>query len=356
MKNKNNKKKGSLRRTVLIVLCVILSIVLALLVAATAYLEGLLGLINRTDPNETHSGMSESEYMEYVQGNETLDPDFTGPELDPDDVIWGENTQITQTDNIINILLIGQDRREGEGRSRSDAMILCTINKEEKTLTMSSFMRDMYVQIPGKKDNRINASYAMGGMELLDECLNKNFGVTVDGNVEVDFSGFQRVIEIMGGVEIELTASEAKYLNERGNWDLEDNAGQWTLKKGVNLLNGSQALAYSRIRYVGNGDFGRTNRQRVVLSTLLEKAKTLNIVQLNALLQEVLPLLTTDLTNAEIMGYALELFPILTDLQVQTQQIPAEGTYKMTTIRGMSVLLPDLEKNTQILQEIMKTE
>lgn len=355
MKEKGNNSR-SLRRTALIVLCVVLAVVLAVLVAATAYLEGILGLINRTDPDKDHSGMSESEYMDYIQNNETEDPDFTGPEMDPDDVIWGDNSQIEQTENVINILLIGQDRREGEGRARSDAMILCTINKKEKTLTMSSFMRDMYVQIPGHKDNRINASYAMGGMKLLDECLNKNFGVTVDGNIEVDFFGFQKVIDLMGGVEIELTSSEAKYLNRRGNWDVENNAGQWNLKKGKNLLNGSQALAFSRIRDVGNGDFGRTNRQRVVLDTLLQKAKTLSLTKLNALLKEVLPLLTTDLSNAEIMGYALELFPILTDLTVNTQQIPAEGTYKMTTIRKMSVLLPDLEKNTQILQNIMKTE
>ena len=353
---KKEKKKGSFRRTVLTVLCVVLALILVVLVAATAYLEGILGLINRTDPNKNHSGMSESEYMNSVLEEETLDPDFTGPEMDPDDVIWGDNTQIDATEDVINILLIGQDRREGEGRARSDAMILCTINKKDKTLTLSSFMRDMYVQIPGHKDNRINASYAMGGMQLLDETLNKNFGVTVDGNVEVDFFGFMKVIDILGGVEIELTSAEAKYLNSRGNWDIENNAGKWNLKKGKNLLNGSQAVAYSRIRYVGNGDFGRTNRQRVVLDTMLQKAKTMSISQLNALLKEFLPLVTTDLTNAQIMGYALELFPILTELTVNTQQIPAEGTYKMTTIRGMSVLLPDLEKNTKILEEIMRVE
>lgn len=354
MKNKANKEKGNTRRTGLIVLCVVLAILLALLITATAYLEGILGLINRTNPDDDHSGMSESEYMDYI-GDET-EGDFTGPEIDPDDVIWGENSQIVHSENIINILLIGQDRREGEGRARSDAMILCTINKKDKTLTMSSFMRDMYVQIPGRKDNRINASYAMGGMNLLDECLNKNFGVTVDGNIEVDFSGFQKVIDLVGGVEIELTSAEAKYLNRRGNWDVENNAGKWKLKAGMNLLNGSQALAFSRIRGVGNGDFGRTNRQRVVLNTLLEKAKSVNITKLNSLLKEILPLLTTDLSNAEIMGYVLELFPLLSELKIQTQQIPAEGTYKMSTIKGMSVLVPDLKANSKILAEIMKTK
>ncbi|MBO5316919.1 MAG: LCP family protein [Oscillospiraceae bacterium] len=354
--DKKEKKKWSLRRKILVALCVALTLVLVLLVAATAYLEGVLGLINRTDPDKNHSGMSESEYMDSVLEDETLDPDFTGPEMDPNDVVWGNSTQIEKTADVINILLIGQDRRQGEGRSRSDAMILCTINKKEKTLTLSSFMRDMYVQIPGHKDNRINASYAMGGMKLLDECLNKNFGVTIDGNIEVDFFGFMKAIDLVGGVEIELTSSEASYLNKHGNWDVEDNARKWNLKKGVNTLNGSQAVAYSRIRKIGNGDFGRTNRHRIVLNALLEKAKTMSITKLNALLLEVLPLLTTDLSNAQIMGFTLELFPILSDLTVNTQQIPADGTYKMTNIRGMSVILPDLEKNTKILEQIMKTK
>ena len=219
----------------LIALCIILGVLLALVIAATAFMESIFGLIKKPEEQEQEF-ITEEEYMQEVLEEEETVPEEedTTPTEDPDAIVWTDAETIGAGKDIINILLIGQDRRK-EKRARSDSMILCTLNKKEKTLTMTSFMRDMYVQIPGKKDNRINASYAMGGMELLDACLNKNFGVTVDGNVEVDFSGFQRVIEIMGGVEIELTSAEAKYLNERGNWDLEDNAGQWKLKKGVNL-------------------------------------------------------------------------------------------------------------------------
>lgn len=348
------KKLTGWKRKLMIAACVILAIVLVALVAVTAYLESMIGLINFKNPFDKSETLSESEYQEYLDQMNTADSNYTGPTMDEDDVNWGDAGNINAGENVINILLIGQDRREGEGRARSDSMILCSINKSAKTLTMISLMRDMYVQIPGYQDNRINASYALGGMTLLDACIEKNFGITVDGNVEVDFSGFSSIIDAVGGIEIELTASEASYLNRRGNWDFEGNAGTWNLKEGINKLNGSQAFAYSRIRQVGNGDFGRTDRQRKVLSVMLEKAKEMSAKELNNLLREFLPLLTTDMTTSEIFGYALEIVPLLKDLKVSTVQIPAEGAYKMTMIRGMSVLLPDLEKNREILEGLMK--
>lgn len=347
-----SSKKASAKRTALIVLCVFLAVVLSVLIGLTIYMESLFGLINKTNPNETQDYMSLEEYLQGEENNE----DITGPEEDPNSVEWGDIDPIVANKNIINILLIGQDQRKTGGNARSDAMILCTINKSAKTITMTSFLRDMYVQIPGKNDNRINASYAMGGVPLLNKTLEKNFGVTVDGNVEIGLYGFKDVIDMVGGVDIELTAAEAKYLNKRGNWDLEANAGTWNLKEGMNHLNGSQALAYSRVRKVGNGDFGRTNRQRIVLSKLMEKAKGMSLSEVNALLKKVLPLITTDLTDQEIMSYVMVIFPMLKDLTIQTQQIPAKNAYRMSMVNKMSVLIPNLKKNRAVLEEIMSAE
>lgn len=350
------KKKKSGKRILLIVLCTLLALILALLVTGLVYLESMMNLIGRVDDSHKET-LSSDEYQQWLDDQtETVDPSFTGEELDPSDVIWGNGVKpVVNHDNVINILLIGQDRRQGESRARSDAMILCTVNKSEKTLTMTSFMRDMYVPIPGYKDNRINACYELGGMDLLDECLYENFGVVVDGNVEVDFFGFMDVIDLLGGVDMELTSSEANYLNRRGNWDVNDSSAfQWDLEEGMNHLTGEQALAYSRIRYVGNGDFGRTDRQRKVLSALLEKCKDLSYTELYALLREVLPMMTTDLSNGEILGYALEIVPLLAQLQINTQRIPADGMYYDASIRGMAVLVPDLEENSLLLAECMK--
>lgn len=352
--NKNNgTNRNPVRRTILIVLCVFLSVILALLLGATIYMESMLGMINRVDPKATDSTMSSSELQEFLDNerqNEEIDPSFTGPSMNAEDVTWGtvSTEPMEKSDNIINILLIGQDRRPGETRARSDAMILCTVNKSAKTITLTSFMRDLYVQIPGYSDNRINVSYALGGMELLNSCIEKNFGVVVDGNVEVDFSGFETVIDLVGGVDIELSNSEAYHLNQQNS--------DWSLTAGVNHLDGAQALAYARIRSVANeeaGDFGRTSRQRIVLSKLVDQAKTMSLTQVNDLLTEVLPTLTTDLTDAEIFGYVVELFPLLTDLKIETGRVPADGAYQMTMIDGMSVLLPDLEANCELLKGIM---
>lgn len=331
----------------LIALCVIESIILAGALFFTIWSQGKFDLIGR---KLFSGGWSESEYNKA----ETNNPDIQGEHINPDDIDWGGPAdQIGGGKNVINILLVGQDRREGEGRARSDSMILCTINKSAKTITMTSFMRDMYVQIPGYNDNRINASYAFGGVDLLNQCLNVNFGIVIDGNVEIDFYGFQDVIDMIGGLDIELTKAEADYLNRWGNWDVEDNAGQWNLVEGVNHLNGSQTLAYSRIREVGNGDYGRTNRQRIVLTKLIAKAQKMDIIEIDRLLNKLLPLVSTDMTNREIISLVAELLPKMSNMTVNTQQIPADGAHYGAYVREMAVLIPDVEKNREILAEIM---
>ena len=333
------KKKRDGKRIFLICLCVLLSVVLVTMVSATIWLEDMLSMLGR---NVDNSSMSADEYEELF--GVSIDPNsggYVGPLLE-------------DGDEIINILLIGQDRRDGEGRQRSDAMILCTFNLKNKSLTMTSFMRDMYVAIPGYGSNRINTCYQIGGMTLLDECLKSNFGIEVDGNIEVDFSGFMTVIDSIGGLDIELNADEAAYLNRRGNWGVDDStAGQWNLKEGVNHLTGEQALAYSRIRYIGNADFERTERQRDVLNALMEECKDMNVTQLNALIREFLPLMTTDLTNAQIISYAMWVFPMAKDLQVNTCRVPADDAYYNADVNGMSVLMPDLEKSRDMLSQML---
>lgn len=350
------RKKNRRRKTTLIIICVVLALILALLVTGVVYFESLLGLINRVDdvPQET---MSQEEYDAFMNSmQETVDENYTG-DVHEGDVEWGgESGLIESGDDVLNVLLIGQDRRSvDQGRSRSDVIILCTVNKPAKTLTITSFMRDMYVQIPGYEDNRINVPYVLGGMDLLDETLATNFGVQVDGNIEVDFYGFIGIVDLMGGIEVELSQDEATYMNQNYSWDVDYGGSKyWNLKAGVNQLTGAQALSYARMRYVGHGDYERTERQRRVLSALVEKAKELSITELNLLLQHALPMITTDFDNQEILNYALELFPLLPELTVNTLRIPADDAYQSTYVRSMAVLLPNLAKNRDILEEAMK--
>lgn len=342
--------KKRIKRICLITLIVILTLVIVLCLVAAIYVNHMLNLIGRPPVQEPLSASEQAALLESP--DETIPADFTGPTFSAEEVsVASEPAEIIKGENLVSILLVGQDRRASEGRGRSDATILCTFDKEKKTLTMTSFLRDMYVQIPGYFPHKINSSYALGGFKALDDTLEYNFGVQVDGNVEVDFYGFMDVIDLLDGVDIALTASEASYLNRHGNWDLEANGG-WSLKEGMNHLNGSQALAYSRIRYL-DSDFGRTNRQRVVLTALVDKCKGLSLLELNELLTQILPLISTDMSNSDILSCALELAPLLLECEIKTQQIPAEGTYIFSGINGMSTISVDLEANREILREIL---
>ncbi len=247
-----------------------------------------------------------------------------------------------------NILLIGQDRVEGQGRSRSDSMILCTFNKKTNQLTKASVQRDMYVTIPGFGGNRINAAYTFGGMELLDRTLKENFDVSVDANVEVDFAQFAQIIDLLGGVEIELREDEARVIREETGTEVEE---------GLQLLSGSQALTYARIRKLdAEGDFGRTNRQRKVMSAILDTYRNADMKTILSLVKDVLPMVNTDMTPLEMVKYAVELFPILSSMETVSQRIPADGAYADRRIDGMSVLVPDLEAARELLRSTMAGE
>ena len=342
MAKRNNRR--SAKRAALSALCVFLGIILAAMLGGTIWFGNLYSKMNYVDP-ETQETISREEWEQLLSGE--TDPDATGPELDPDAAIdTDHNTQIGgRGSDIVNILLIGQDRRPGEGRARSDSMILCTFNKETGKLVITSFLRDLWVEIPGYGNNRLNAAYAAGGMGLLDETLQHNFGVHVDGNIEVDFTQFSRIIELLGGVELELRQDEANLINRECGSNLQ---------AGIQMLNGEEALTYARIRKLdADSDLSRSNRQRKVLTSLIAKFKGSDLNTMLKLLDQVLPMVTTDMTQAEIIGLATEVFPRLTNLEMVSQRIPADGAYRFATISGMSVVEADMEAARKLLEETL---
>jgi LCP family protein required for cell wall assembly len=329
------------KKVLLIVLISVLSLILATLIAGFIYMDSMLNLINK---NPDDSTMSSQEVSEFLKNEEDeIDPSFTGTagtDSDEEELVY---VPLNGDDNIINIMLIGQDRLPGEGRTRSDTMILLTVNKKTKEMTMTSFMRDMYVSIPGYEKNKLNATYAFGGMKLLNKTLAMNFGVHVDGNIEVDFDGFTKVVDMVGGIDIKLSSAEAAYLVKNGH----------EAQAGMNHLDGAAALVYARDRSSGGSDFGRTQRQRNVLNLIFEKCKNMNLVQLNNLLTNILPMVTTDLSNKQILSYLSDVFPLLSGAEIKTQSIPANGTYEYGySDKGRSVLFVDFEANRDILKKV----
>ena len=342
----NSKKKVSLRRTILICLCVILSLILVLLIFAAVFMDRLLGSINRISGDET---LSSSELEELLRPDQTRGEDYTGPAFNATDITMPTgNAEIIEDEDVVNILLLGQDRRGGTKNSLTDVMMLCSINKETKTLTMTSFLRDLYVQIPGYyRSDKLNVAYPVGGFDMIDAALEVNFGVRVDGNVEVDFSQFSKIIDLLGGVDIELTGAEASYMNSSG----------FSVRSGMNHLNGDEALMYSRIRYI-DSDFYRTNRQRNVITAILNQFRNASLGQITDTLIGVLGMITTDMTDAEIMSYALEFAPLLKDLQIESQHIPADGTYYYGDVKDQKIydciFIRDFETNRQLIADIFK--
>lgn len=244
----------------------------------------------------------------------------------------------------INFLLVGRDAHGAGENGRSDSMILCSVDTGSKSVTLISFLRDIYLRIPGHGSSRLNASYSWGGAELLKQTLEENFGVTADVTLEIDFEGFQNVIDHLGGVDIDLTDEEAHHLN---------NGHGWTLSAGVNHLNGQQALAYSRIRYL-DSDFYRTERQRNVLTALLTTYGSAGYLEMLNATDAFLDQSTSDHTDEELLAYALELYAMMDDFEIVTHRIPADGTYSYETIRGMSVIEVDFEENRELLLSILR--
>lgn len=260
-----------------------------------------------------------------------------------------------KADGVKNILLIGNDSRSEGEDGRSDAMILISISSKTNTIHMTSILRDIYVDIPGHEGNRLNAAYAFGGPELLMETLEENFDISVNRYMLVNFQAFAKVVDAVGGVDIEVTNEEVQYIN---GYLVEYNQLEGRAEgtdyldpslSGKLHLNGPQALAFCRNRFIGS-DFARTERQRKVLSAIFEKAPTALLTNTNELVDGLLSNVKTNLKKTEISGLMVQAPMMLTYDMIQTS-IPLEGTYSNASIRGMSVLEVDFETNKQYIRK-----
>ncbi len=327
---KNERKGRSAGKGLLIAL----AILLLLLGIGGGFVIHTLNKMNRVDPEEV---------IPIDREEETFEPDTDEPDtMNPEEIGWG-GVKIVSSPYVKNILLIGQDRRPGEGRARSDSMIIVSLNVKTGVISLVSLMRDMYVPIPDYSSNRINAAYAFGGMALLDEVIKQDFGLVIDGNIEVDFEQFVQVMSLIAPLDIDLKSYEVDYLNRGTNWGLH---------VGVNALSAEQLLRYSRIRMVGNADYERTERQRRVVGVAINKLKEESLTRIFSLVDKAMPVLTTDMSNADIISLATTVMakkPVIGG----NYRLPFGNTYTNEIIRGMMVLVPDLKANSEKIQEYL---
>jgi len=318
-KSKNTKKKKkSLRLKILLGFLIIL---LAAGIIGGGYIIGTLSKMKNNKIDTGNLGINEDEFEQY------------------------ENAK-----KITNIALFGIDSLEGEA-GRSDSIMIATVDPVHKKLKITSIMRDSYVYIEGHGQDKINHAYAYGGPELAIKTINQNFGLNIKDYASVDFSSLPTIIDLLGGIDIEIKSEEIEYINKYINSlnSLEGTSSANIYSPGVQHLDGIQALAYSRIRYTAGGDYERTQRHRTVLNALFNKILSSPVTSYPALLNDLLPYVETSLSTTEILSLATEVASIGKNLE--QDRFPRDGYAEGANIDGVYYLTFDVETAKQQMRE-----
>lgn len=364
LKTEKTNKKLTLRQKLIIALGAVLCVLIILFASAYGVFLHYYNKMNITSDNDNTEIVTAIDYEddelneneltneEREELNKFLDEVNSADEADSsEDADKETKVKKAGTKDVTNILLLGTDSRiAGNRRTRTDSMIILSIDKKNNRLVMTSVLRDTYVKIPGVGNNRLNAAFVYGGPNLLFKTFDTNFDIHLDKYVQVDFFNFVKLVDAVGGVDLKLTNAEINLMNKsyipQINKLLKKNRNQDLVKinkSGKYHLNGVQTLAYSRIRYIGT-DFGRTERQRVVIGEIIKKTKTLSVSELNDLADIVLPMISTNLSKGEVMSLLLSAKEYL-NYKVVNGRMPIDGSYRYMTIRGASVLGVNFDKN-----------
>lgn len=249
-------------------------------------------------------------------------------------------------DSVYNLLLIGSDRRNESWNGNSDVMIVATINQNMETLFLTSFMRDLYANIPGYGVHKLNYAYAVGGADTLIATLKDNYNLDIDHYAVVDFEAMADIVDLAGGVELEISDAECKVLN--GYLTSMNASEDYLPGGGTYVLNGNQAVAYMRIRYVGNNDYQRTQRQRDVLSVIFASMQKLNAAELGDLVTTVAEK-TEHNIDAVSMVKLMGLLPEVKEYKLEESRIPYDGLFTSQN----EMLVPDFAETTKLLHETL---
>jgi len=361
------KKKG--KRIALIILAVVLVLLIAAAVIGFSVFRSMLGKVNYIEmPTDAATESATETTVAVTTGIATEETtlettvETTRPPMKPED--------------ILNILVVGQSSRGGEEAALADSMILASLNTYTKTLTLTSFLRDTYVDLPDYRDsrgtlhpcgwNKLTSCYALGyswdgtagGMKMMNDCLYNNFGVEIDYNVEIDFDCFIKLVDILGGVGLEITQEEADYLNADDRFVSGEYSAGWA------ALGGSEALSYARMRKAAgdnDSDIKRTARQRKLIDALLNNVRALDINKITRIANEILPMITTNMHPDKIMELLVEVVPMFPDLTVEKSgTCPVEKTYwsdlKDTPDGSLYVLCFDAGQNKKLMRQITEGE
>ena len=325
-------------------------LILAIVLIALAFLLGLWFIKEKLDKVRYNDGglltAVEGEIRSIWDREEPLD--LTGLE-ETEDVAVADG-EIYKDKNVLNILLLGTDRPYGpEDPGRADSIMILSLDFKNSAASLVSVERGMGAPIlSGPYEGQwdwITHLYHYGGANMVMDSVSWCFKLDVSRYAQVDFDAFTAVVDALGGVDIELTESEAYAMKTLMKLDQE-------LHAGVNHLDGRSALAYARTRKI-DSDWVRVTRQRNVIQALLHKLRDADLATLNQAADAVLPYVETNFTQLELLSLLTRCSGFLgADLRQMT--VPAEGTYGgMTVMGGRGAFAPDFERNTRILREFL---
>lgn len=346
-----SQRRWNWKRTLL---CVV-SVVLVLGLGVYGFYRSKLGLLDYNDGTVSSEGTIDDADSNVVADNEAMEQALEN--VEEADAILAQG-EIFGDSNVFNVLLIGTDERSSSfsDNARGDACMLISLNKKTMQVTLASFERGMGVPVlAGQYEGQydwLTHTFRYGGADLMMREIRECFKVDVNYYIRVNFNTFAQIIDALGGVDIELTEREAQGLNG----EVYTNARtQAKVYPGWNHLSGYDALQYSRLRFIDN-DWKRIARQRNVMETVIEQSKGLSLLELNALLDTVLPLVQTNLTERQITAL-LPLSVRAAEIQVQQLTVPASGTYgSMTGMGNRRMFAVDFAKNAEILQQALYGE
>lgn len=293
-------------------------------------------------------------YMNLILDKVTVSEDEFDKDFD-----LNVNTNLENSD-VKNIALFGVDcRTDDYSGCRSDVMMVLSYNQKENNVTVTSLVRDTYVEIGDRGFDKLNHAYAFGGAELAIQTINKTFDLDIEDYITVDFWVVEKIIDAIGGVEIDITTEELPYVNQyiRGlNNESGSSSGKELSSAGVQKLSGRQAVAYMRVRYTGDGDFERMQRQRTVMEVALEGLKSLSLTQMLSLVNDMLSDVKTNLSKSEIISLVTNVatkgIPSMDQLQIPTRD---GGVGK--TIDSIYYFVPDtLLENVETLHNLIYPE
>lgn len=333
--NTGNSQKKSKKKLILIkVLCSVLSSVFLV--------SGVVSIVYFNILNKFNY-----ETIDKPTTDKTDVADSTTPTTDPELlVIDSESGNLLSDPYVLNIMLFGADQYGNQGLS--DTMILLSIDNRHEKIKLTSFLRDTYISIPGYYSTKLNAAYAYGGAALSIATIESNYGIQIDRYAVVNFETFKEVVDIMGGVDVELSQEEINYINDQITQNGQSEYLPADTQPGKVHLNGQQSLWYARNRggYVNGteysgSDWDRVERQRKFLNAVIDELKTSpSLTEIVQIVNAVGPNITTNLKNSEITTLVSGALTYL-NYSIEQLSMPTDGTWSYGYNEAGSVILVD---------------